>query len=67
MQSPEGFIVEYASKLDLPTKKNKAEYEALIVKIGLSKALMVKNIKMCGESRLVVSQVNGEYEAKEKK
>ena len=64
-QSPEGFIVEYALKLDFLTTNNKAEYEALIVGIGLDKAMRVKNIKIRGDSRLIVSQVNGDYEAKE--
>ena len=65
LQSPEGVIMEYALKLDFPTTNNEDEYDALIDGIGLAKALRFKNIKICGDSRLVVSQVNGEYEAKE--
>ena len=65
LQSPEGFIVEYALKLDFPTMNNEADYEALIAGIGLANSLSVKNIKICGDSRLIVSQVNGDYEAKE--
>ena len=65
LQSPEGFLVEYALKLDFPTTNNEADYETLIAQIGLAKALRVKNIKICGDSRLIVSQVNGDYEAKE--
>ena len=65
LQSPKRFIVEYALKLDFPTMNNKAEYEALITGIGLSNSLRVKNIKICGNSRLIVSQVKGDYEAKE--
>ena len=65
LQSLEGFLVEYALKLDFPTTNNEAEYEPLIAQIGLAKALKVKNIKICGDSRLIVSQVNGDYEAKE--
>ena len=57
--------MEYSLKLDFPTTNNKAEYEALITGIGLAKALRVKNIKICGELRLIVSQANGVYEAKE--
>ena len=38
----------------------------MIVGIGLSNSMRVKNIKICGDSRLIVSQVNGDYEAKEK-
>ena len=65
MQIPEGFIVEYALKLDFPMMNNEAEYEALIVGIGLARALRVNNIKICGDSILVVSQVNCDYEARE--
>ena len=65
LQGPEGFIVEYALKLDFPTKNNEAKYEELIVGIGLAKALKAKNIKIREGLRLIVSHVNGEYEAKE--
>ena len=49
LQSPEGFTVEYALKLDFPTKTNEAESEVLIAGIGLAKSLRVKNIKICGD------------------
>ena len=64
LQSPDGFIVEYALNLDFSTTNNEAEYEALISGIGLAKALRMKNIKIRGDSRLIVSKVNGDYEAK---
>ncbi|XP_074328040.1 uncharacterized protein LOC141665953 [Apium graveolens] len=59
-------MIEYALKLDIPTTNNKAEYEALIVGLGLARAVRAKNLKVCGDSRLVVAQVNGEFEAKDK-
>ena len=65
LQIPEGFILEYALKLDFPTMNNESEYEAPIAGICLANSLRVKNIKICGDSRLIVSQVNGDYEAKE--
>ncbi|XP_063942737.1 uncharacterized protein LOC135150384 [Daucus carota subsp. sativus] len=65
LRSPDGFTVEYAIKLDFPTTNNEAEYEALIAGLGLARTLRVKNQKVCGDSRLVVSQVNGEFEARE--
>ena len=65
LRSPEGFIVEYAIKLDFPTTNNEAEYEALIAGFGLAKALRAKNLKIMGDSKLVISQVTGEYEAKD--
>ncbi|XP_074342468.1 uncharacterized protein LOC141680034 [Apium graveolens] len=56
---------EYALKLDFPNTNNEAEYEALIAGLGLAKAVRAKNLKVCGDSRLVVAQVNGEFEAKD--
>ncbi|XP_074336948.1 uncharacterized protein LOC141674122 [Apium graveolens] len=58
-------MIEYALKLDFPTTNNKAEYEALIAGLGLASALRAKNLKVCGDSRLIVAQVNGEFEAKD--
>ena len=57
-------MVEYALKLDFPTTNNEAEYGALIAGLGLAKVLRAKNVKICGDSRLLISQVNGEYEAR---
>ena len=65
LKSPEGFIVEYAITLDFPTTNNEAEYEALIAGFGMTKALRAKNLKVMGDSKLVISQVTGEYEAKD--
>ncbi|XP_063947571.1 uncharacterized protein LOC135152047 [Daucus carota subsp. sativus] len=65
LQSPDGFTVEYAIKLDFPTTNNEAEYEALIDGLGLARTLRVRNLKVCGDSKLVVFQVNGEFEARE--
>ncbi|XP_074327503.1 uncharacterized protein LOC141665397 [Apium graveolens] len=63
LQSPEGFMIEYALKLDYPTMNNKAEYEALIAGLGLDRVVRAKNIKIYGESRLIVAKVNGVFEA----
>ena len=57
--------MEYAIKIDFPTTNNEAEYEALIAGLGLARTLRVKNLKVCGDSKLVVFQVNGEFEARE--
>ncbi|KAL8134178.1 hypothetical protein AgCh_009294 [Apium graveolens] len=48
LQSPDGFLIEYAIKLDFPTTNNEAEYEALIAGLGLAGTLRVKNKKVCG-------------------
>ncbi|XP_074347546.1 uncharacterized protein LOC141686407 [Apium graveolens] len=43
---------------------NEAEYKALIASLGLA-TVRSKNLKVCGKSRLVVAQVNGEFEDKD--
>ncbi|XP_074352052.1 uncharacterized protein LOC141691211 [Apium graveolens] len=55
-------MIEYALKLDFPTTNNEAEYEALIAGLGMARAVRAKNLKVCRDSRLVVAQVNGEFE-----
>ncbi|XP_074354866.1 uncharacterized protein LOC141693611 [Apium graveolens] len=65
LKSPNGFMIEYAFKLDFPNTNNEAEYEALIEGLGLARAVRAKNLKVCRDSRLVVAQVNGEFEAQD--
>ncbi|XP_074323408.1 uncharacterized protein LOC141660329 [Apium graveolens] len=44
---------------------NEAEYEVLISNLGLAEDVKSKNLKVGGDSRLVVAQVNGKFEAKD--
>ena len=48
-------MIEYAIKMDFPTTNNEAEYEALIAGLGLANAVRAKNLKICGDSRLIIS------------
>ncbi|XP_074383300.1 uncharacterized protein LOC141724898 [Apium graveolens] len=65
LQSPDRFLIEYALKLDFPAMNNEGEYEALIAGLGLARAVRAKNLKRCGDSRLIIAQVIGEIEAKD--
>ena len=65
LQSPDGFLIEYAMKLDFPTTNNEAEYEALIAGLGLAGILRVENLKVHGDSKLIISQIKGEFEARD--
>ncbi|XP_074326998.1 uncharacterized protein LOC141664940 [Apium graveolens] len=58
-------MIEYALKLDFPTMNSEVEYKALIAGLGLARAVRAKNLKIYGDSRLVVAKVNGEFEAKD--
>ncbi|XP_074361210.1 uncharacterized protein LOC141701462 [Apium graveolens] len=44
---------------------NETEYEAPIAGLGLAGTLKVKNLKVCGDLKLVVSRVKGEFEARD--
>lgn len=61
---PKCYIVKYAIKLDFSSTDNKAKYKVFIAELGLVIALRTKNLKICGDSRLVVHKlvVTCEYE-----
>ncbi|XP_074346529.1 uncharacterized protein LOC141685318 [Apium graveolens] len=65
LQSLKGFMIDYSLKLDFPTTNNEAEYEAFISGLGFDRAAKAKNLTICGNLRLVVSQINREFEAKD--
>ncbi|XP_074346557.1 uncharacterized protein LOC141685348 [Apium graveolens] len=65
LQSPDGFLIEYAMNLDFPNTNNEVEYEAQIAGLSLAGTLRIKNLKVCGDSKLVISQVKVEFEAKD--
>ncbi|XP_074337636.1 uncharacterized protein LOC141674832 [Apium graveolens] len=44
---------------------NEAEHEALIAELGFAGAVRARSSKICGDSRLVVAKVNGEFESKD--
>ena len=53
-------------RLHYQTTNNEAEYEALLKGLELAKSLGAKSVLIQGDSQLVIGQVNGTYEAKEK-
>ncbi|GMP69335.1 hypothetical protein CsSME_00028635 [Camellia sinensis var. sinensis] len=65
LTSPDGLIIEQAITLGFPASNNEAEYEALLA--GLRSALRMKAtaLMVFSDSKLVVNQVSGEYEARD--
>jgi ribonuclease HI len=63
--SPEKDKFEYALQLRFRATNNKAEYEALLAGLKLSKSMGIENLTVKSDSQLIVGQVKGEYEAKE--
>ena len=65
--SPEKVVIEKALRLNFLAINNEAEYEALLVGMTMVQRMGGKSIKLFSDSRLVVSQVRGEFEAKDKR
>ena len=62
--SPEQDRIECMVQLEFHTTNNEAEYEALIVRLDLARAIGVENMIIHCDSKVVISQVNGNYECK---
>ena len=60
-------IVEKSLRLDFPATNNEAEYEVLLEGMAMVQRMGEKSIKLFSNSRLVVGQVKGEFEAKDER
>ena len=62
IQTPERDKIECMIRLDFPTTNNRAEYEALVTGLDLTKAAGAENMIMHYDSQVITSQINGDYE-----
>ena len=67
LMSPENVVIEKPLRLDFSATNNEAEYEALLVGMAMVQRMGGKSIKLFSDSRLVVGQVKGEFEAKDER
>ena len=58
-------ILKYGVQLQFPTTNNEVEYEEILTSLRLAKDLGVKSLVIKSDSKLIIKQVNHEYEAKE--
>ena len=65
--SPEKLVVEKSLRLDFSAMNNEAEYEALLEGMSMVQRMRGKSATMFSDSRLVVGQVKGELEARDKR
>ena len=65
--SPERISVEKSLRLDFLATNNEAEYEALLMGMAMVQRMGGKSVKVFSNSRLVVGQVKGEFEAKDER
>ena len=64
---PKGETLKYGVQLTFPATNNEAEYEGILMGLRVGKALGAKNLLFQSDSKLVVGQIKGEYEAKEER
>ena len=65
--SPEKVIIEKSLRLAFSATNNEAEYEALLEGMAMVQGMGGKSIKLFSDSRLIVGQVRGEFEAKDER
>ena len=65
--SPEKVVIEKYLRLDFPATNNGAEYEALLEGMAMVQRMGGKSIKLFSDSRLIVRQVKGQFEAKDER
>ena len=65
--SPKKVVIEKSLRLDFSAMNNEAEYEALLEGMTMVQRMGGKFIKLFSDSRLVISQVRGEFEAKDER
>ncbi|CAH9094694.1 unnamed protein product [Cuscuta europaea] len=63
--TPEGFRAYYALRFSFKVSNNEAKYEALLCGLRLAANMKARQIHVKCDSKLVVGQISGEYEAKE--
>ena len=65
--SPEKVVIKKSLRLDFSATNNEAEYKSLLEGIAMVQRMEGKSIKLFSNSRLVVGQVKGEFEAKDER
>ena len=65
--TPDGEILKCGVQLKFPATNNEAEYEGIPTGLRLGKVLGVKNLLVQNDSKLVIGQIKGKYEAKEER
>ena len=65
--SPEKVVVEKSLRLYFLAINNEAEYEVLLEGMAMVQRMGGRSIKLFSDSKLVVSQVRGEFEAKDER
>ena len=67
MTAPDGEKLKYGVQLKFPATNNEAEYEGKLTGLRLGRALGINHLLVQNDSKLVIGQIRGDYEAKEER
>ena len=67
LKSPIGDTVRYVLQIMYTDSNNAAEYEALLHGLRMAISMGIQHLEVRGDSNLAISQVNGEFDAKDPK
>ena len=67
LTSPTGDIVRYVLQIMYTDSNNAAEYEALLHGLRMAISMGIQHLEARGDSNLAISQINGEFDAKDPK
>ena len=59
--------LKYGVQLKFSVTNNEAEYEGILTGLRLRRALGIKHLLVQNDSKLVIGQIRGDYEAKEER
>ena len=65
--SPTGDIVQYVLQILYTDSNNAAEYEALLHGLRMAVSMGIQRLEVRGDSNLAISQINGDFNAKDSK
>ena len=67
LTSPTGDVVQYVLQILYTDSNNAAEYEALLHGLRMAVSMGIQCLEVCGDSNLAISQINGDFDAKDPK
>ena len=67
MTSPTGDTIQYVLQIMYMDSNSAAEYEALLHGLRMAVSMGIQRLEVCGDSNLAISQVNGDFDAKDPK
>ena len=67
LTSPTGDTVQYVLQIMYTDSNNAAEYEALLHGLRMAISMGIQRLEVRGDSNLAISQINGDFDAKDPK